>query len=645
MVLNPDWQDTSVRPQDDFYRHWFGQWLDDFQIPDDKAEFASFTALHDVAQEQLKAIIEDLAAQEADPHTNAGKIAAVFNAFMDTDAIDAAGLEPIRDILDMVEQVADASELPELWGRLERLGIGAPLGGAVHQDNRDSTQYVLDMWQSGLGMPDRDYYLGEQFAEIRQAYRAHVATMLQRTGLGDDVDAQRVFDLETRLAQAHWTPVANRDPIRTYNQFPLADLVELTPGYDWPGYLAQVGVLDRVQTLNIAQPDYAQTVAELVNEVSLDDWRAYTRWRILSSFTNLLSEDTVAASFEFYGKVLRGVPSMRPRWKRGVDLVEGLLGEAVGQEYVARHFPPENKARMLELVANVTNAFEKSIDGLQWMTDETKQEAHAKLAKFTPKIGYPDRWMDYSALTVVPGELIATVRNAREFHHDYEVNKLGGPVDRDEWHMNAQTVNAYYNPEMNEIVFPAGILQAPFFTMPADDALNYGAIGAVIGHEISHGFDDQGSQFDGDGNLRNWWSDADHEAFRGLTQALVEQYAGYEPVTGHPINGELTLGENIADVSGLAVAFRAYLLSLDGQEPPIVDGLTGIQRFFLGFAQVWRAKTRPEETVRRITIDPHSPPEFRVFGTLVNTDAFFDAFEVLPGDGMWREPDQRVRIW
>ncbi len=645
MVFNPDWQDTSVRLQDDFYRHWFGQWLDDFQIPDDKAEFASFTALHDAAQEQLRVIISDLAQAEPDPHTNAGKIAAMFNAFMDTDAIEATGLEPIRDLLDMVDQVSDATQLPELWGRLERLGVGAPLGGAVHQDNRDSTQYVLDMWQSGLGMPDRDYYLAEQFATQRQAYREHVAAMLERTGVGDDADAARIVDLETRLAQSHWTPVANRDPVRTYYQFPLAELAEFTPGYDWLGYLAQVGALPRIKTLNIGQPDYAQAVARLVQEVPLQDWQAYTRWRILSSFTGLLSEQTVQASFEFYGKVLRGVPSMRPRWKRGVDLVEGLLGEAVGQEYVARHFPPENKARMLELVDNVLEAFEQSIDGLEWMTDETKAEAHKKLAKFTPKIGYPDKWMDYSALTVVPGQLIATVRNAREFHHDYEVNKLGGPVDRDEWHMNAQTVNAYYNPEMNEIVFPAGILQPPFFTMQADDAVNYGAIGAVIGHEISHGFDDQGCQFDGDGNLRNWWTDSDYDAFRNRTQVLVEQYAAYEPVEGHHLNGELTLGENIADVSGLAVAFRAYLLSLESDDAPVIDGLSGVQRFFVGFAQVWRAKTRPEEAVRRITVDPHSPPEYRVFGTLVNTDAFFEAFGVEPGDGMWRDPADRVRIW
>ncbi len=645
MGLNLQWQDTSVRAQDDFYRHWLGQWLNTFEIPADKAEFASFTDLHDTAQEQLRTIIEELSDSEPDPQSNAGRIAVLFNAFMDTQTIDRVGLDPIADLFAAIDAVSSHDELPSLFGRLERDGVGSPLGGAVHQDNRDSTRYVLDMWQSGLGMPDRDYYLEDSFSGQREAYLEHVAGMLERCGIGTTDDAERIVALETRLAREHWTQVANRDPVKTYNQYRLAELSDLTPGYDWQGYLDAVGVSGRIETLNIAQPDYALAYSKLLSDVDLGDWKAYLRWRVLGAFTGLLSEETVQASFEFYGKVLRGVPQMRPRWKRGVDLVEGMVGEALGQEYVARHFPPENKARMLELVDNVLAAFEESIDGLEWMTEATKVEAHTKLKRFTAKIGYPDVWKDYSAMTVVPGELIASVRAARAFHHDYEVNKLGGPVDRNEWHMNPQTVNAYYNPEMNEIVFPAAILQPPFFTMSADDAVNYGAIGAVIGHEISHGFDDQGSQFDGEGNLRNWWSDSDHEAFSDRTRALVDQYAAYEPVAGHRLNGELTLGENIADVSGLAVAYRAYQLSLHGEPAPVIDGLTGEQRFFVGFTHVWRAKTRPEETIRRITIDPHSPPEYRVFGTLVNTDAFFDAFEVHPGDGMWREPGDRVRIW
>lgn len=634
-----------MRPQDDFYRHCLGGWIDTFEMPADKADYASFTALHDQAQEQLRQIIEDLSAQEAAVDTNPGRIAAIFNAFMDTDEIDRVGLTPIEDLIEAVDAVADHSALPELFGRLERLGVGSPLGGGVHQDNRDSTRYVLDMWQSGLGLPDRDYYLLDSFAEIREAYVSHVGKMLELTGLGSADDAQRIFDLEMKLAEKHWSQVDNRDPVKTYNQYRLDELSDLTPDFDWKAYLSAAGAWSRIDTLNIGQPDYAQAVADLLPSVPMADWRLYLRWRLLNAFTGLLSESIVQASFDFYGKVLRGVPQLRPRWKRGVDLVEGLLGEAVGQEYVARHFPPENKARMLELVDNVLAAFEVSIDGLDWMTPATKAEAHEKLKRFTAKIGYPDVWQDYSAMELVPGQLIASVRAAREFHHDYEVNKLGGPVDRNEWHMNAQTVNAYYNPEMNEIVFPAGILQPPFFDMAADDAVNYGAIGAVIGHEISHGFDDQGSQFDGEGNLRNWWSDSDHEAFRDRTRMLVDQYAGYSPVEGHHVNGDLTLGENIADVSGLAVAFRAYQLSLAGQPSEVVDGLTGEQRFFVGFAHVWRAKTRPEEAIRRVTVDPHSPPRFRVLGTLVNSDAFIEAFGVEPGDGMWRDPNQRVRIW
>lgn len=645
MAINLQWQDTSVRAQDDFYRHWLGQWLTTFEIPEDKAEFASFTDLHDTSQEQLRAIIKELSEQEPTPDSNAGRIAVLFNAFMDTDEIERVGLDPIADLFVAVDAVTSNAELPDLLGRLERVGVGSPLGGAVHQDNRDSTRYVLDMWQSGLGMPDRDYYLEESFAAQRTAYTEHVASMLQRVGIGTEADAERIVALETRLAQAHWPQVANRDPVKTYNQYKLSELSDLTPGYDWDAYLAAIGVAGRIDTLNIAQPDYAQSFAQWVDEVELADWKPYLRWRVLSSFTGLLSEQTVQASFNFYGKVLRGVPQMRPRWKRGVDLVEGMVGEALGQEYVARHFPPENKARMVELVDTLLVAFEQSIDGLEWMTEATKQQAHAKLQRFTAKIGYPDVWKDYADMRLVPGHLIGSVRAARQWHHDYEVNKLGGPVDRNEWHMNPQTVNAYYNPELNEIVFPAAILQPPFFTMSADDAINYGAIGAVIGHEISHGFDDQGSQFDGEGNLRNWWSDSDHEAFSDRTRALVDQYAAYEPVEDHRLNGQLTLGENIADVSGLAVAYRAYLLSLGGQESPTIGGLTGEQRFFVGFTHVWRAKTRPEETIRRITIDPHSPPEFRVFGTLVNTDAFFEAFEVQPGDGMWRDAADRVRIW
>jgi putative endopeptidase len=636
-------RDETVRPQDDFYRAWNGGWLDTFEIPADKAEYASFTKLHDEAQEQLKAIIEELAQTQPPVETSAGKIATLFADFLDTDARDAAGTAPLADLLARVDAVTDVAELSRLFGEFDRDGIGAPVGVFVHQDNMDSTRYLLDVRQSGLGLPDRDYYFDERFAEILADYRSHIARMWGLAGLPGDAEdaADRIVALETRIAEIHWDKVRNRDPQATYN---LRQVDELSvPALDLTDFLA--GAQASAEEVNVGQPDFLSNFGALLAELPLADWQDYLRLHIVTGFAALLTSELDAANFAFYGTRLRGVPEQRPMWKRGVDLAQGAMSEALGQEYVARHFPPEHKARMLELVDNLLAVYGESIDDLDWMTEATKQAARAKLATFRPKIGYPDKWKDYTGLQIVPGDVIGNAIRAARFHHDYEINKLGGPIDRDEWFMPPQMVNAYYNPEMNEIVFPAAILQPPFFDMAADDAVNYGAIGAVIGHEISHGFDDKGSQYDGEGNLRNWWTDDDHAAFQAKTEALVAQYAAYEPVDGHRINGELTLGENIADVSGLAVAYRAYLRSLQGADAPVLDGLTGPQRFFAGYAQVWRAKTRPEETVRRVATDPHSPPEFRVLGVLVNSDEFVAAFDVQPGDGMWREPDQRVRIW
>ena len=638
-------RDESVRPQDDFYRAWHGAWLDSFEIPADKAEYASFTKLHDAAQEQLKAIIAELAETTPPVETPAGKVAALYAGFLDQDARDDAGTAPIQDLLARVDAVADGPALARLFGEFDRDGVGAPLGTFVHQDNMDSTRYLLDVRQSGLGLPDRDYYLDERFADILADYRAHIARMWELAGLPGDAAgaADRIVALETRIAELHWDKVRNRDPQATYNLLQV-DAID-APGLDVVQFLAGAGVGDRVAEVNVGQPDFVTGLGGLLTELPLADWQDYLRLHIVTGFAALLTRELDQANFAFYGTRLRGVPEQRPMWKRGVDLAQGAMPEALGQEYVARHFPPENKARMLELVGNLLAVYGESIDQLDWMTDATKEQARAKLATFRPKIGYPDQWKDYSGLQVEPDDVVGNALRTARFHHDYEMDKLGGPIDRDEWFMPPQMVNAYYNPEMNEIVFPAAILQPPFFDMSADDAVNYGAIGAVIGHEISHGFDDKGSQYDGEGNLRNWWTEEDHAAFEAKTTALVEQYAGYEPVEGHPVNGELTLGENIADVSGVAVALRAYLRSLGGEEAPVIDGLTGPQRFFAGYAQVWRAKTRPEETVRRIATDPHSPPEFRVLGVLVNDDAFAEAFDVQPGDGMWRDPADRVRIW
>ena len=641
--------DPSVRAQDDFYRAWHGRWLEEFQIPADKAEYAAFTTLHDTAQEQLRDIITELAESQPDPGSVAGKLAALYASYLDTERRDELGVRPLAEELAQIDALTSVDQLGALFGAWDRAGLGGPLGTYVHQDNMDSSRYLLDVWQSGIGLPDRDYYLDDKFADVLADYRTHVAHMWQLAGFGDAEaaaeSADRIVALETALAEAQWDKVRNRDPQATYNLVSPAEFDDLTGGLDSDAFLAGVGVSVELEDLNLAQPGYLTELGRLIGTTPLADWQDYLRWRLLARTSSLLSTELDDANFAFYGTRLSGTPEQRPLWKRGVALVQGAMPEALGQIYVERHFPPANKQRMVELVDNLLRAFGAAIDELDWMSADTKAEARAKLATFRAKIGYPDVWRDYSALTADPTDLVGNVRRSSVFEHDYEIGKLGGPVDRDEWLMPPQMVNAYYNPEMNEIVFPAAILQPPFFTMAADDAVNYGGIGAVIGHEISHGFDDKGSQYDGEGNLRNWWTEADHAAFSERTAALEAQYAGYEPVAGHPINGELTLGENIADLSGLAVALRAYRASLAGAEAPVIDGLTGEQRFFAGWAQVWRAKTRTEEAIRRVATDPHSPPEYRVLGVLVNSDDFVAAFDVQPGDGMWRDPSARVRIW
>jgi len=648
--------DEDVRPQDDFFRAINGGWLQEFEIPADKAQYASFTALHDIAEEQLHAIINELRegvdlsdATTATPQDPATQVAIIYSSFMDTERLNERGVSAVAPLIAQIDALESADDLPALLGSFDRQGISTPVGTFVHQDNKDATQYVLDIRQSGLGLPDRDFYLDEKFAEILSGYRAHVAAMWQLAGWGDEATAADVADrivaLEAKIAQASWDKVKNRDPEATYNKLTLDEVDALAPQLRIAEFLTAGNVTAAPATINVGQPDYFTAAGELFAGEDLATWQDYLKWSVLASFASVLNKELDELNFSFFGTVLSGVPSQRERWKRGVSLVESAVGEALGQIYVERHFPPENKARMVTLVDNLIAAYADAIDDLEWMTDETKQAAHEKLRTFRPKIGYPDKWLDYSALVLTPGELVENVLASNRFEHDRNIAKLGGPVDRDEWFMPPQMVNAYYNPEMNEIVFPAAILQPPFFTMSADDAVNYGAIGAVIGHEISHGFDDKGSQYDGEGNLRNWWTDADLEAFEARTKALTDQYAAYEPIAGHNLNGELTLGENIADVSGLAVALRAYRHSLGGAEAPVIDGMTGEQRFFAGWAQVWRAKTREQEEIRRIAIDPHSPPEYRVLGVLVNNDDFVAAFDVKPGDGMWREPAERVKIW
>jgi predicted metalloendopeptidase len=643
--------DPTVRAQDDFYRYVNGKWLADTQIPPDKFSYGSFDMLVDEVQSQLRTIVESLQGSQNPADSNAQKIADLFASFMDEAALERAGLQPLQSEFKSVQALRQRSQIPVLIAHFNRIGVTAPYTPQVHQDAKDATRYVFDIGQDGLGMPDRDYYLLDdvKLKQIRALYRSHIERMLRLAGDENaEREAQDVLGLETALARVQWTKVENRDPVKTYNRFEFAKLAALAPGYDWNGYLRESGVRGRTSYLVVSQPSYITALNHLVQSTPLPVWRSYFRWRLLSNIAPYLSKKFVDEDFAFQGTALSGTLQNKERWKRGLDLVDGSIGEALGELYVARYFPPESKARMDQLVKNLLAAYSADIDTLSWMGPATAQKAKEKLNLFTVKIGYPTRWRDYSRLKIVPGELVGNVIGAQVFEYERNLNKLGQPIDRTEWDMTPQTVNAYYNPEKNEIVFPAAILQPPFFNVRADDAVNYGGIGAVIGHEISHGFDDQGSQYDGLGNLLNapgWFTAADLAQFNARTHSLVQQYSAYSPVPGFPINGELTLGENIADNSGLAIAYKAYRLSLAGAGAPVIDGLSGDQRFFMGWAQVWRDKTREQQAIKWIKSDPHSPSEFRGLVPEMNLAAFDDAFDVKPGDHMYLAPDKRVTLW
>ncbi len=649
--LTPGYFDSNVRPQDDLYRHINGKWLDSTTIPADKARYGAFYELADAAEAQLHAIVDELG-QSKEPlaDSDAQKIRDLYASFMDEAKLQTLGLQPLQAELDAIDKIDSASALVTHMAHLVQIGVNVPVVPYVHQDNRDSTRYAVDLYQAGLGLPDRDYYLkdGEDgtYKKIREAYVVHVGTMLNLAGQPQSADvARKILTLETALAKAQWDKVTNRDPVKTYNKYPLDQLSKLAPDVDWSAFINAAGVSNKVDYLLVSQPTYVTAYGQLLRKESLLTWKNYLKWRVISDFAPYLGKDFVDTNFKFAGTVLRGIPENRPRWKRGLTLIESSIGEGMGKLYVARHFPPENKQRMETLVGNLLAAYRQSIDSLDWMSAATKQAAQQKLAKITVKVGYPKQWRDYSTLKIVADDLVGNVMRAQQFEYQRQLNKLGKPIDRDEWQMTPQTVNAYYNPELNEIVFPAAILQPPFFNAQADDAANYGGIGAVIGHEISHGFDDQGSQYDGDGNLRDWWTKEDHEKFAAKTKALVAQYAAYEPVPGYKINGELTLGENIADNSGLAIAHKAYGLSLQGKEAQVMDGLTGEQRFFAGWAQVWRNKARQQEEIRLLAVDPHSPAQYRAWGAAVNQAAFHDAYSVTDSDKMYLPPEKRVTIW
>jgi putative endopeptidase len=644
--IDLQWVDKSVRPQDDLYQYLNGKWLKTFQIPADKGVYGSFTAIDDAIQGELRGIIESLPQSGGDADTQ--KVVDLYASFMDEQRLETLGLAPVQAEFAAIDAMKDTNAIPAMMAHLTKLGAGGPFGLSVGVDAKNSSQYAITIFQSGLGLPDRDYYLKDdaKLKATRVKYLAHVEKMLSMAGESQaDKNAAAILALETSIAQAQWTRVENRDPIKTYNKKSFAELPQVMPGYDWRSYLRGTGVDGRADSLIVTQPSYFTGLSKIMASTPLPVWKAYFKWRVLSSAAPYLSKQFVDERFAFSGTVLRDVPENLPRWKRGINLLDFSLGEALGKRYVEKYFPPESKARMQVLVRNVLEAYRRDIELLDWMSPETKLGAQQKLAKVSPKIGYPDRWRDYTALRIERGDLHGNVTRAAEFEYWRNVDKLGKPVDRGEWTMTPQTVNAYYNPTKNEIVFPAAILQPPFFDAKADDAVNYGGIGGVIGHELSHGFDDRGSQYDADGNLRDWFTKEDHDKFAAKTKALVEQYNAYEPVPDYHVNGELTLGENIGDNSGLAIAYRAYHLSLGFHDAPVIDGFSGDQRLYLGWAQVWRGKAREAEKIQRIKTDPHSPPEVRGLAPLRNQPGFYKAFNLKPGDKMYLAPERRVIIW
>nr|WP_156094665.1 M13-type metalloendopeptidase [Nocardia lijiangensis] len=656
--------DDSVRVQDDLFVHVNGKWLDDYQIPADRAVDGAFRALYDQAELDVQVIIQNAAEAAAEPGSDARKIGDLYSSFMDTDTVTAAGLAPISAELAAVREVADRGAFAALIGRLQRTGVGGAVGVYVDTDDKDSSRYLVHAGQSGIGLPDESYYRQDEFAEIRTKYIAHIGRMFALAAadprvaalLPEDLDSvgQRVFELERKLAAGHWDVVRRRDAERSYNLTTFDALTAENPEFDWAAWVSALAegtgksVDELFAEVVVRQPSYLRTFAQTWAAEDPADWRAWAAWRVLRSRAPYLTDEIVEENFDFYGRTLTGAQENRERWKRGVSVVQELLGESVGKLYVAEHFPPEAKAKMVELVVNLQEAYRRNISELEWMGPDTRKAALAKLEKFTPKIGYPERWRDYTAVVIDPADLIGNYRSGYAAEHDRDLKKLGGPVDRDEWFMTPQTVNAYYNPGMNEIVFPAAILQPPFFDMNADDAANYGGIGAVIGHEIGHGFDDQGAKYDGDGNMIDWWTDADRAEFAKRTKALIDQYSVLSPQDlsdEHTVNGEFTIGENIGDLGGLSIALEAYKISMNGAEPPVIDGLTGLQRVFYGWAQVWRTKARIEEAIRRLAVDPHSPPEFRCNAVVRNIDSFHEAFDVHPGDALYLEPAERVKIW
>lgn len=649
--IDPQGFDKTVRAQDDLFLHVNGEWIKHTPIPADKSNYGTIIELSDDSQARLREIVEEAARQDHEKGTDAQRVGDFYKSYMDEEKIEKLGIKPLRGELAKLDKLASITDVVRHFGYLQTVGVGTPIGFYVDQDDKDSTRYLAALVQSGTTLPDRDYYLEDdpKYEKARQALLAYVTRLFELAELPDPAGAAKtVLEIETRLAKVQWERTRLRDAEQRYNKYTTGELAKVTPTLDWKTFFTAADVAALAE-VNMLTPSFFQGLETILAETPVAAWRQYLQFQIIDGYASALSRDFVDASFELHEKELAGIPEQKPRWKRAVDTTAGtrgfgVLGDAVGKLYVKKYFTADAKARMDVLVKNLLKTYEKSIDELTWMTPETKQRAQEKLAKITTKIGYTEKWRDYSELEI-DDNLVGNLRRSAHVEYRRMIDKLGQPIDRTEWGMTPQTVNAYYNPGMNEIVFPAAILQPPFFDATVDDAVNYGSIGSVIGHEISHAFDDQGSKYDGDGNLQNWWTDEDREAFRKLTEQLVAQYADYEPLPGKRINGQLTLGENIADLSGMSIAFKAYQLSLDGKTSPVIDGWTGEQRFFLGWSQVWRRKYRDAEMVRRILTDPHSPSRYRANGPVMNLDAFYDAFDVKPGDQLFKPAAERIRIW
>jgi putative endopeptidase len=640
--------DKDVRPQDDLFHHVNGAWLKKTEIPADKSSYGSFDMLFDKAQADLRTIVEDAAkAANKTAGSEAQKIGDFYESFMNETRVNEIGLKPLESEFAAIDRIATKTDLARYFARMFKLNLINPLVGFVDGDAKQPDHDTLYVYQGGLGLPDRDYYIKEDppLKAYREKYAGFLTTVLKLSNQqSPDATAKQIYELEARLARSHWTNVESRDAVKTYNKVTLADLPKQFPGFDWAAWTGELGIT-QASSVVVSQPSYVKSFAAMVNELPVERWKPYIRAALLNGFAPYLHKEMVDAEFGFYGQTLRGVKEQQPRWKRAINTINGNLGEMLGKLYVDRHFKPEAKARMEQLVQNLRLAFKEGIDKLEWMTPETKQQAQEKLARFRPKIGYPNKWRDYSRVTVVKDDLVGNVTRAFIAESEYQLAKVGKPIDPEEWGMTPQTINAYYNPVRNEIVFPAAILQPPFFNLEADDATNYGGIGAVIGHEMGHGFDDQGRRYDGNGVLRDWWTAKDAEEYTKRAKLLVDQFNEFEPLPGLRVNGELTLGENIGDLTGAVIAHRAYNFSLAGKPAPTLDGLSGDQRFYLGWGQIWRAKQRDEALRQQVMTNPHAPEMYRANGPLRNISEYYGTFSVKEGDKMWLAPEKRTKIW